>query len=240
MKEEIKIVALSDTHTLHRQIKSVPDGDVLVFAGDLMNWGTEDKEIADFANWFMHQPHKYKVLVAGNHDRLFEKYTGHCLSFFEQWGTKGFHYLQDSGIVIKGWKFWGSPYQPEFCNWAFNCQRGFEIRQHWDKIPLDTDILITHGPPLGIGDTMGATYEEGKWNGSHVGDADLLVKMREVNPELHIFGHVHSGRGLYPPHPTDQLDFKEGYKTCCMNVAICDEAYKPVHEPITMWLAERE
>jgi hypothetical protein len=119
---------------------------------------------------------------------------------------------------------------------AFNCKRGFEIRQHWDKIPLDTDVLITHGPPLGIGDGMGATFENGKWEGAHVGDADLLIRLREVNPKLHIFGHVHSGRGFYAPMKLKQPDFKEGYITKCANVAICDEGYKPVYEPMILEL----
>jgi hypothetical protein len=58
-------------------------------------------------------------------------------------------YLNDSGVEIDGLKFWGSPVQPYFHNWAFN-RIGDDICKHWELIPLDTDILITHGPVKGF------------------------------------------------------------------------------------------
>jgi len=241
MKRETKIVAFSDTHTYHRTVK-VPDGDVLVFAGDLMSSGYRHEEVKDFADWFMSQPHDHKVLVAGNHDRMFESNLEYCLSKFTK-RLGNFVYLQDSGINIRGWNFWGSPYQPEFCNWAFNKYRGPDIKQHWDKIPNDTDILITHGPPRGFGDQMGMLYGEGKWAAERVGCDDLLDAVKRVKPTAHFFGHIHNGRGIY----LDTTDNEKGIsvvnpdlQTSFHNVAICSEAYEPDGACQTLWLGERE
>ena len=222
----MKIVALSDTHTQHRQIKEVPNGDVLIFAGDLMNCGTDEIDIVSFANWFMNQPHKYKILVAGNHDRLFEKYEGFCVDFFTQYYSKNFHYLHDSGITIEGVKFWGSPYQPEFCNWAFNVERGEAIRLHWNKIPNNTDVLITHGPAYGVLDQMntpGSKY----FTEGHLGCKDLLEAVERTKPKVHIFGHIHGGYGSYKSDESVGLFLP----TDSYNASICNEAYKPVNEP---------
>ena len=230
VKQEIKIVALSDTHGHHHKV-TVPDGDVLVFAGDFMTCGRRFSEVKDFGKWFSSQPHKYKILVAGNHDRLMETQLHLCLNEFKE-----VIYLQDSGIEILGWKFYGSPWQPWFNDWAFNKYRGPDIKKYWDKIPMDTDILITHGPPKGIGDLTIGPHAE------HVGCDALLWRLREVNPELHIFGHIHNGHGLYPPTIHDQPDFTSypEMKTHCMNVSICDEEYEPVNGAIMTRLAKRE
>jgi len=59
-------------------------------------------------------------------------------------------YLEDSGTVINGIRIWGSPWQPWFCDWAFNVERG-ELMKYWKLIPTDTDVLMTHGPPIGHG-----------------------------------------------------------------------------------------
>jgi len=226
MKEEIKIVAMSDTHGHHRKV-TVPEGDVLVFAGDFMTCGRRYSEVIDFGQWFSEQPHKHKILVAGNHDRLMESQLNKCLSEFH-----GVTYLQDSGCEIKGWKFWGSPWQPWFYNWAFNVNRGPDIMKYWNKIPMDTDVLVTHGPPYGIGDLTAPMY-----GSEHVGCSDLLNRLREVNPQLSIFGHIHNGRGLYPPDYSDPHQVKR--ITHCINASICDEEYEPVGSPYTWeWYPE--
>ncbi len=56
-------------------------------------------------------------------------------------------YLEDSETSIKGVSIYGSPWQPEFCDWAFNLPRKSEaLREKWAKIPDKSDIVITHGP----------------------------------------------------------------------------------------------
>src|ERR1700722_2905947 len=158
----MKIVALSDTHAEHREV-TVPDGDVLIFAGDFMTCGRRYAEVQSFGKWFSEQPHKHKILVAGNHDRLMQRDLKLCLSEF-----KDVHYLQDSNVVIDGIKFYGSPWQPWFYDWAFNVNRGPDIKKYWDKIQSNTDVLITHGPPYGILDQSIPEERISNWSGSFI------------------------------------------------------------------------
>jgi predicted phosphohydrolase len=177
----MRIVLISDTHNRHDGIQ-LPEGDILIHSGDFSGRGLE-REVIDFLHWFGKQPHRHKVLIAGNHDFLAEKNPGLFASLIPE----GVTYLNDSGAVIEGLKIWGSPIQPWFYDWAFNRQRGADIARHWELIPADTDILVTHGPPFGILDKVE--------NGPHVGCEELLKKIESVQPRLHVFGHIHEGHG---------------------------------------------
>lgn len=224
----MKIVAFSDTHGYHRAV-TLPHGDVLVFAGDLMTSGYNHREVVDFANWFTSQPHKHKILVAGNHDRLFQQRLDTVLPYF----NSSVFYIQDSGVTIDGVKFWGSPWQPDFCNWAFNLPRGEELRKVWAKVPEDTDVLITHGPPYGYRDNTGSTR-----GNENVGDEELEKALYRIKPRAHIFGHIHNGHGIefFPKMYVEP----NGFFTVCYNVAICDEEYRPVNEPHIIEIQPKE
>jgi len=208
----MRIVAFSDTHGWHKKV-TVQDGDVVIFGGDAMTSGYKFGEFKDFAEWFSDLPHKFKIMIGGNHDRVLESSEKICLSYL-----KDVIYLKDSGVELLGKVFWGSPYQPEFCDWAFNVRRGPSIKAHWDLIPKNTDVLITHGPPRWILDKT-----EG-WGHEHVGCEELLKKVSEVNPLTHIFGHIHAGYGI-------EINPTVNSKTIFRNVSICDEAYRPVNQP---------
>ena len=136
----MRLVLLSDPHGLRREI-SIPDGDVLVHAGDFRSEG-EAAEPRSFGEFFCGLPHRYKVVIAGNHDRCLEADPGLGPEVFA-----GCHYLLDSGIEIEGVTFWDSPWQPWFFDMSFNLERGAELRAKWDLIPAHVDVLITHGPP---------------------------------------------------------------------------------------------
>jgi Icc-related predicted phosphoesterase len=121
-------------------------------------------------------------------------------------------YLQDEACEVEGLKFYGSPHQPRFFNWAFNKDRGEDIKRYWDKIPTDTDVLITHGPPYGYCDEA---YREGFGITEHVGCKDLLDATLRIAPKLHLFGHIHySGQTSYIAP-----------KTTYANVSMLNEAY---------------
>src|SRR5690625_1620059 len=141
----MKIVAISDTHGRHADIV-FPKGDMLIHAGDVSSRGTRT-QVADFIDWFARQPHKYKIFIAGKHDFFLEQAD---VQEIKELIPEGIIYLNDSGVEIEGIKFWGSPVTPWFYNWAFNRDRGEEIKQHWDLIPDDIRVLITHGPPSRI------------------------------------------------------------------------------------------
>jgi len=197
----MRIVALSDTHGMHERLQ-VPDGDLLIFAGDCSSQGRE-YEVASFLHWFAALPHPHKVMIAGNHDFLFEQNPEKTLAMI----PPGIIYLNDSGVTIEGVKIWGSPYSPRFFDWAFNCDRGEDIAQHWRLIPDGTDVLITHGPPAGILDrTM---------DGDVAGCEDLLRHVERVRPKVHVFGHIHEGYGMVD---------KDG--TCFVNACNADVRYR--------------
>jgi Icc-related predicted phosphoesterase len=173
---------LSDTHNKHASYK-LPGGDFLLHSGDALSRGSYE-EAVDFLDWYGDQDYAYRIFVPGNHDWVFEKNPE---LMAEECKKRGIILLNDSGIEIDGIKFWGSPVQPWFYDWAFNRQRGHEIRKHWDLIPTNTDVLITHGPPKGILDLAP--------RGGNVGCLDLLLALNKTDVKLHVFGHIHASRG---------------------------------------------
>jgi len=205
------LVLCSDTHGKHRQF-SIPSGDVLIHAGDFMCDHRDPNDIIDFGTWLAKQPHKHKIVIAGNHDGLFQTQSKNSRRLLMD-GSAGIHYLENSGVEIDGVKFWGSPVQPEFNNWFFNVPRGPEIKKYWDRIPLDTDVLVTHGPPAGIRDWAKPGHDSlGCW--------DLLQAVRNVKPKIHVFGHIHGGYGEH-----------ESLGTGFYNASLLNEAYQAVNEP---------
>ena len=208
----MKLVLISDTHGKHRRF-DIPDGDVLIHAGDIMTSGYDVLEIQDFNAWLGGLPHPNKIIIAGNHDWLFER-----SSKTRDLITNAV-YLEDSGIEINGLKFWGSPVQPEFYNWAFNRKRGEEIQKHWDKIPEGTDVLITHGPPAGFRDWVKAGRES-------LGCRNLRDTIKKIKPRLNVFGHIHGGYGV----DNDGTTFY-------VNASLLNEAYQPTNKPIVAKLA---
>ncbi len=181
----MKLTFFSDTHTKHAKVDLSAGGDVLIFCGDMSARGSL-RDVESFAAYMAQRPYKYKIVIAGNHDFCFENEERH--QAIELIKNSGAHYLDDSGIELEGIKFWGSPVQPFFHNWAFNRMRGPEILKHWKLIPADTDVLITHGPPMGILDRI--------YSGEQVGCQDLLERVREIAPRLHAFGHIHEDYGI--------------------------------------------
>ena len=135
-------------------------------------------EASLFLIWMESLPVKHKILVAGNHDTSVEKRLINPKDY-------NITYLEHESIEIECIKFFGSPYTPHFNDWAFNVSR-HKLQPYWDEMPMDTDVLITHGPPKGILDI--ADHEEGM---EYCGDKSLLNKVLEVKPKYHIFGHIH-------------------------------------------------
>lgn len=192
----MRIVAVADTHLFHSDL-AVPEGDVFIHAGDLCRRGSPDElEIA--GRWLSSLPHQTRIVVAGNHDWEFVKNPDAARRLL----GPGVIYLQDSGIVVNGVRFWGSPWQPAFNDWAFNLPRGERLREKWALIPAQTDVLVTHGPPHGIGDGTGAE-DDGAGYGAHRSGCEALrARVAEVQPLLHLFGHIHDSGGVWSVGPT--------------------------------------
>jgi Icc-related predicted phosphoesterase len=202
----MKIVAVSD---LHGFLPDVPRCDLLLLAGDLCpvtnhnidfqaNW-----VLGTFRTWLERQPAAKIVMVAGNHDFVFQ--------YRRNWLGADFPavYLEDSGVEHAGLHIWGSPWQPVFFDWAFNLTEP-ELARKWARIPENTDILVVHGPPRGYGD-LTARQE-------HVGSPSLAERIAAIRLKLAVFGHIHPARGVY----------RMG-ETLLANVSLVDEKYEPVH-----------
>lgn len=184
----MKIVCISDTHNRHRSIH-LPDGDMLVHAGDFSVRGNES-EFFDFVSWFAQQPHKHKVFIPGNHDGFVEENLHFAKQHINSLPSK-VHFLVDESVEINGIKIYGSPWTPTFYDWWFMKNRGKEIKQVWDQIPEDTDILVTHGPPATVLDVVPHAYGY-----DHTGCVDLMNKISNLpNLKLSIFGHIHEAAG---------------------------------------------
>jgi Icc-related predicted phosphoesterase len=234
--DKIKVVCISDTHTKHSKIK-LPSGDILIHAGDFTFKGRK-KEIIDFNKFLAKQDFKHKIVIAGNHELTFD--SENYDSLMNLFGLDAevspkeakalltnCTYLENSGTEVLGYKFWGSPMTPEFFDWAFMKQRGDEIDQYWAMIPEDTDILITHGPPMGILDKVVA--------GDNVGCERLLDHvMKRVKPLYHIYGHIHESNGR------QSLEVEGGRVVNFINAATCNYAYKPENEIYTFYLDKRQ
>ena len=224
----MRLVCMSDTHNLHSQVQ-VPEGDVVIHAGDWTGTGTQ-KQVFDFVRWFASLPHKHKVLIAGNHEITLDVpfYDQNWYRFHKKFPLPAYeikkyvlresniHYLENAQTLIEGVSFYGSPVTPTFCDWGFNVNRGASINAVWSSIPANTQVLITHGPPLGFGDILES--------GEHVGCADLLDQVQHrIKPKIHIFGHIHDGYGLY-----------QDSHTRFVNASICNEKYECVNEPVIL------
>lgn len=217
---------MSDTHNYHNDV-DVPDGDILVHAGDFTLTGTLN-EVVEFNDWLGKLDHNFKIVVAGNHDR--------CLGENETLGLKMFTnaiYLERSGVDIMDIKFWGAPMTP-----AFNGMRGGltfytnddkEAKGVWSAIPKNLDVLITHGPPKFVLDEVqrfgyGQTFPAGEETVEHCGDAMLASKVIQKKPKYHAFGHIHEGYG----------QFIADYGTHFINCSVVNEAYNVVNDPVVI------
>lgn len=208
----MRIVTISDTHNRIDNI-SIPDGDVLVHSGDFCRRGSV-KEAEEFAKSWLALPHKYKVVIAGNHD--------FCMQNDLELGNKlltqdNSYYLFDSYVTVEGVKFYGAPWQPWFYDWAFNLSSS-NLKEKWDLIPSFIDVLITHGPPQSILDRCS--------DGRRVGCNHLLdTIVSRVKPALHIFGHIHESYGI------DSLTHSD---TVFINASSCTLQYVPKNLPIVV------
>ena len=216
-----RFVFISDTHGLHnKMIHPLPDGDVLVHAGDMCSHGTIP-EVGRINCWFHSLSKDYDkiICIAGNHDWPFEIQPSLAEEILKS-RIDNLVYLLDSEFVYKGIKIYGSPITPTFYNWAFMKDRGEKIKDTWNKIPGDTDVLVTHGPPLGILDKV-------IFDGQRVGCADLLNRVKEVKPKVHVFGHIHIN-GKNP------VQVEKHYGIKFINASICDDNYDPKNKPVVI------
>ena len=222
----MRITFISDTHNKHNQVNSnLPGGDLIIHSGDMSSMGYK-QEIQQFLKWFNGlDNYTNKIFIAGNHDWGFQNDPEMCQEQLEFYNKVT--YLQDNLKVIgedneTAVKVYGSPWQPEFYNWAFNLPRmGWELEVKWNDIPMDTEILITHGPAWGHLDTVVG-------QSINLGCELLADRIKVVKPKIHVCGHIHSGYGY---------KFVDG--THYFNAAVLGEDYVFTQKPMTVeWNSE--
>ena len=199
------LVCISDTHNQYQP--EIPDGDVLIHSGDFTSGTNSLKDLLALEKWFKTLPHEHKILVPGNHDFIFEDFPNDARSLIPSATV-----LINESLIIKGATFYGTPDQPYFYNWAFN-RTSKQLVESYSKIPLSTNVLITHTPPFKVLDKV--------LEGKYVGSKELLDVVHKVSPEVHIFGHIHESYGI------EKIN-----NTTFINASICNRRYNPVHKPI--------
>jgi Icc-related predicted phosphoesterase len=217
----MKITFISDTHNKHKEItSSLPGGDLIVHGGDISSMGYKH-EIQEFLKWFNGlDNYTHKIFIAGNHDWGFQTNPEMCKELLEFYDKVT--YLEDNMKVIgddyqTAVKVWGSPWQPEFYNWAYNLPRkGEELKNKWELIPSDIDILITHGPAFGKVDKVIGEYE-------NLGCELLAERIQTSKPKIHVCGHIHSGYGYV-------FDGQTHY----INASVLDERYYFTQKPLSV------
>lgn len=213
---------------------------MIIFSGDCTMNG-HYKQAIEFMQWFNDLPVKYKVMIAGNHDFYFDhSYYPRTERGIYRFGDykpvekerilntvatfPNIIYLDDSDVTIEGIKIWGSAISPWFHDWAFNRHRGEEIKKHWDLIPNDTDILVTHGPPYKILDEVLPRFAANN-DEPNVGCKDLINAIKRVKPKIVAFGHIHEQWG------EDTID-----DITYINASSLDAGYNPINPPIIKYL----
>jgi Icc-related predicted phosphoesterase len=204
------------------QIKNIPAGDVLIHTGDHSFKGTF-KEMLQCIYWLEKLDFKKIIIILGNHELGVEDDMNPLLELLERLSGK-IVLLHDSAYEYEGVKFYGSPWQPWFYDWAWNFPErddGTIAKATWAKIPDDTNVLLTHGPPRGIGDKVLA--QNGHWD-DRVGCSHLLERVLQLKDlKVHAYGHIHEAYGLRKKHG---IIFSNG--------SICTRDYKPTNEPIVI------
>lgn len=177
----MRIVCVSDTHN---QRPDLPDGDILIHAGDMTIRGYRI-EVYRQLGWLEMNRSRYReiIVVPGNHDLYFEE---HAAAAQADCDAADIRLLHNSMLDIDGIRFYGSAHTPMYHSWGFMLEEP-QIAEAWSAIPEGVNVLITHGPPEGVLDTS--------YRGS-IGCPHLRQAVERVRPRAHIFGHAHEGRGV--------------------------------------------
>lgn len=217
MKNKIKAVIISDTHSKEKDIKwfknkeNINKVNMVIHCGDF----SHNKETFDkFIKWYANLEIEYKILIAGNHDTEIAE-NGY------EWMKKlcdyyGIIYLQDTSIEIEDIKFHGSPWSNEYGDWPF-MTNDIELDNYWQKIPNDTNVLITHGPAYKKCDSLNQDINE-----PNVGSHSLNLKINKLNNlKYHFVGHIHDAGG----------EINQDKKYITYNASIMNYWFKPENEP---------
>lgn len=162
---------------------AIPECDILIHCGDFCTFERDDAATLDDVDiWFAEVPAKHVVCVGGNHDFMLQSRE------FRFFNAK---FLEDSGTEIGGLSIYGSPWCPDLSGFAYYATED-QLIERWRQIPTGVDILITHTPPHGFLDVPSS-------GDVHLGCPHLHHEVQRIQPQLHVFGHVHASHGTHSP-----------------------------------------
>jgi calcineurin-like phosphoesterase family protein len=200
----IRHILVSDTHGQNNLLRTIPEGDVLIHCGDATRYGSR-KDLKEFVKIFGAADHKTKIMIAGNHDACFVRHPEEARAIVAE---AGIIYLEDEGVKINGLRYWGVPWVPLYGPWVFMGNEQL-LAEKWAMVDVDTDVVISHGPPQYIRD--------GGYGSISHGDIVALV----VQPQLNVFGHIHNGYGIL-------VDERITYVNC----SLLNDDYEPTNRPV--------
>lgn len=180
---------ISDTHGSHDtlDLEDLSSVDVLVHTGDATNKRNpvfNEAEFFAFLEWYSTVDIDKKIYVSGNHDSWIFHNEKKARKLFKE---NGIIYLNKESVVIDSIKFYGDPTSPTFGDWCFQSKRE-EMYKHWELIPEDVNVLLTHTPPQGILD-LAFDFNN---NFKQVGCSNLRKVVGYLKKlKLHCYGHVH-------------------------------------------------
>jgi Icc-related predicted phosphoesterase len=211
-----KIVCFSDIHG--QMSKSLKDwfinnpGDILLFAGDIQVNQTDDGKA--FLAWVHSLPFEFKVITFGNHD------SNAAFMLEEARSYKDITILNHQAATIKGIKIFASPYSLPFGSWWFMASEA-ELKNLYEAIPEDTEMLVTHGGAFEILDKT--------VRGDSTGSTSLRNRIGELpNLKYHVHGHIHEAYG------GTEID-----GVTRINCSVLNEAYKLRNNPVILNLLKK-
>ncbi|KOC17314.1 Ser/Thr protein [Aspergillus flavus AF70] len=210
MRRKTRFVCVSDTHgyTPAEAGFKLPAGDVLIHAGDLTNQGSIT-ELRKTINWVAAADFEVKIVICGNHDITLDPnfYAKHGPKFHNQrledpqecievvTASSSIVFLRHQSALVRLtrpngpntiFKVFGSPFSQSPGTWAWGYE-SVDAAALWSRIPLDTDLVVTHTPPH--------SHCDRRATGGSVGCEALRQALARVRPSLAICGHVHESRG---------------------------------------------
>lgn len=229
------------TSDLHGNLPEVPSGlDLLIVAGDICPDKFKENRFVfpdpnGQAKWFAREFRKWwegiECPVAatwGNHDWCGEQaIPGGGNLWVDELATCG-------GLL----KIWLTPWSNPFGGWAF-MKSPDKLAEIYAQIPYGIDILVSHQPPYGYGDTVDPRYIIGDAD-PHCGSKELLAAIDRVKPKMVVCGHIHGAfgsyrRGHYPSGTLGALGNEEPIAvTDIYNVSLVNEAYEPVNKIVVV------
>jgi len=219
---KLHITALSDTHSSTWDVKmpEIPDDaiSVLILAGDFSYMG-KAAEIYDFSMWLKQQPHDHKLWIPGNHELSLEDFPYNIETIDNNANATCIH---NNVVEIEDIEFFGSAMTPNFMNWAF-MHNEEQAKRYWENAPR-ADVVVCHGPPLGILDSVTPDYPV-----ERLGCKSFKYYLERTQPRIAIFGHIHGSGGQ-----TEIVEWDNGNKTICANVSVMNEDYDITNKPTVL------